>query len=139
MQKKTVQLSKSLFAIIKKSCRSEYEWIESHGSISDTDGNIQVEIKPEFQDQAQQRLQEFEICADRESGNTRDFFKEQENKQQSLNNKHMQCLMGCSKDLNADDDFITRCFSNCYTETFNELDSILENTDRKFDDLLRKF
>ena len=94
-ENKIVDLQKRLFTLMKSNCRTQYEWIERNGHISEKDGGLHIEIKEEAREEGKKYLEDFKECADKSSYGLRGYFDQMNDSQNRIYSDNEKCMVGC--------------------------------------------
>jgi len=138
-ENKILDLQKRLFGAMKSNCRTQLEWIEQNGRISEKDGGLHIEIKEEARAEGQKYLEEFKECADKSSFGLRGYFDQMNESQNRIYSENEKCMVGClQKPEEKSDDQLKGCIKSCFYETFQGVEKIYHDVDVKLDDISRR-
>lgn len=131
-------IQQKLMGHFQKQCSKEFDWISKH-SEKGANGELEIKFEDKEASEAQAQMAAWDNCTSKHDFGTKEFFKNIESKQNSLQNNNEDCIKNCVLSVKkSTDDQIKSCLNSCFDKVFQDTADINSNVLKKIGDIESK-
>ena len=128
LEKKMNLFQPKLINYLKGVCKKEYDWIEQHSKVVESDGQVRIEVEDKFKNEAESRFKEWEDCSKVNDLGVKKYFDTVEEENNSFRLTHDACMRACIKDVQRKSNTeLFNCFKPCFSVLFDKSESSIKN------------
>lgn len=129
-------LQTKLFEYVKKKCSEQYKWIEENGKVLNGPEGLRFQINKDAENQAQEKIEAFQQCTDKNDFGMKNFFNEVNQKQTSLQRESEECLSrSIERSEDKTDKDLKNSFRDCMRNTFDETFRLFNRISSKIEEI----